>query len=62
MINLLVTLLILCLVFGVVWWIISIIPLPDPFKKIAQVLIAVIVLIMLLSLLFGGMNLPTLRL
>ena len=44
MISLLIAVLILCLIFGVVWWIITLIPLPPPFRQIAQVVAAIIFL------------------
>lgn len=63
MINLLVTLLVLVLVFGVVWWLFtSVIPLPAPFAKVAQVIIAVIFVLVLLGMVFGGVDLPAVRL
>jgi hypothetical protein len=50
-IGLLVTILIMCIVFGVIWWILTLIPLPAPFGRVAQVVVAVIFLIWLLYLL-----------
>ncbi len=36
MLSLLITLLILVLVFGLIWWLFtSVIPLPEPFAKVA---------------------------
>ena len=64
MISILVTLLIIALIFGVAWWIIGLIPLPPPFKMIAQVVLALIFLIVLIELLLplagGGLH-PLLR-
>jgi hypothetical protein len=45
------------LIFGVVWWIITLIPLPAPFAQIAQVVVALIFLLVLLSVLFGAVPL-----
>ena len=65
MISVLVTILVMCLIFGVVWWIITLIPLPAPFGRVAQVVIAVIFLIMLIYLLLplagGGFGHPYVR-
>lgn len=63
MIGLLVTVLIMCIIFGVIWWIITLIPLPPPFMQIARVVIAVIFLIWLIYLLLplagsGGFGHP----
>lgn len=63
MINLLVTLLVLILIFGLIWWVFtSIIPLPAPFAQVAQVVIVLIFVLLLLGIFFGGVNLPVLRL
>jgi hypothetical protein len=65
MISVLVTLLIYCLVFGLIWWIVSLIPLPPPFARVAQVIVAVIFLLIviyeLLPLAGGGLGHPLLR-
>jgi hypothetical protein len=51
MIPLLVWFLGLVIIFGLIWWVIQMIPLPQPFATVAQVVIAVIFVIILLSLL-----------
>jgi hypothetical protein len=63
MLSILVTLLIVCLIFGVVYWIISLIPLPAPFGRVAQVIVAVIFLIYLLYMLlpYAGFAHPLVR-
>jgi len=48
MISVLITILVLCLVFGLVWWIVTLIPLPAPFAQVARVCVAVIFLIIVL--------------
>lgn len=57
MIGLLINLLILVLVFGVAWWIITLIPLPPPFGLVAQVVLALILLIILVNFLLNGSEL-----
>lgn len=47
------SILIMVIVFGLVYWIITLLPFPEPFKQIALVIIGVIFLIYLLSLMFG---------
>lgn len=54
MIELLISLLVLVLIFGVAWWIITLIPLPPPFHQVAQVVLALIFLLVLLGILLGG--------
>ena len=51
MISFLVIVLVMCLIFGVIWWILTLIPLPAPFMQVARVIIAVIFLIWLIYLL-----------
>jgi len=60
MINLLVTLLFLIIILGVIYWILTIIPLPAPLMKIAQIIMAVIVLLFLIGIFTG--TVPSLRL
>jgi uncharacterized membrane protein YwzB len=49
MISLLVTILVLALIFGLVWWAIGMIPLPPPFGMIVQVALVLIFVLVLLS-------------
>ncbi len=51
MIETLVSLLIVLIVAGLIWYIISLIPLPPPFKVIAQVVCGLILLLWLLNIL-----------
>jgi hypothetical protein len=51
MLSILISILVMCLIFGLIWWIISLIPLPPPFSRVAQVVIAVIFCIWLIYLL-----------
>lgn len=51
MIPILIQLLILCLIFGVVWWVLTLIPLPPPFGQVAQVVVALLFALILISLL-----------
>lgn len=52
MIELLITLLVVVIVFGIIWYAITLIPLPHPFAVIAQlVLLAILLLVLLYALL-----------
>jgi len=53
LLTLLVTLVIGGLIFWLIWWFIGFIALPEPFAKVAQVLIGLAALIFLISLLLG---------
>jgi hypothetical protein len=52
--SLLITLLAYLAVIGILWWAITQIPLPQPFRIIAVVVIAVVSIFLLLSLVQGG--------
>lgn len=56
MISLLISLLILCLILGIFWWILSMIPIPPQFKWVVQVIVAIVFLIALIELLTGGLS------
>lgn len=48
----LISILVICLVFGLLYWLVSFIPLPNPFKQIATVAVLVVgVLLIILKLL-----------
>jgi hypothetical protein len=60
-IGLLVAVIVLGLVFYVLWWLVGVIGLPEPFNKVATVIIALLAVVILLGLLFGQINVPLLR-
>lgn len=64
MIGTLVSLLVVLVVFGLLFWLVSLLPLPGPWKQVVQVL-SIIILILLVASYFlgwGGMgNLPRFR-
>jgi carbon starvation protein CstA len=49
LISLLISLLILCIVCAVIWWIIGLLPLPSPWKQIIMAIFALIVLLVILQ-------------
>jgi hypothetical protein len=49
MISILVTLLIIVLVVGIVFWILSLLPIPQPWLNVARAILGLIVLIWLIS-------------
>ena len=66
MIGLLFSILIACIVLGLLYWILTLLPLSAPFGRIAQVVIVVIFVIWLLYLLVplaggGGFSHPLIR-
>lgn len=60
LIGLLVSLIVLGLILACLWWIVTIIlpSVPPPFQLAIRVVFALICLIAVLSLLFGGWNFP----
>jgi hypothetical protein len=61
LIGLLVTVIVLGLVFYLLYWLLGQVPLPAPFKTVATVLLGLVAVLVLLSLLFGGISIPLLR-
>ena len=61
LISLLVTVIVLGLVFYLLYWLVGQVPMPEPFKVVATVLLALVAVIILLSILFGGVNVPVFR-
>lgn len=60
-IYLLFTVIILGVVFYLVWWLLAQIPMPPPFRVVANVVLAVLAVLVLLGVLFGGITVPVLR-
>lgn len=58
MLSLLLTLLIVCLVVGVFYWIVTLLPLPAPAKQVAMVICAIILLVWMLGVVFGVDGVP----
>lgn len=57
MISILISLIILLLVFSLVWYVISCIPIPPNFQWIVQIALVILFVICLLELFLGGINL-----
>lgn len=49
----LISLLVMILILGLIYWIITLFPIPEPFKKIALAIVLVICLIWLIGMLVG---------
>lgn len=61
LIGLLLYILIFGLIFGLLVWLIKYMSLPEPFGKVAVAIVCLIAIIVLLGVLFGGVNVPQLR-
>lgn len=60
LLSLFVTIVIAGLVFWLLWWFIDFVGLPEPFNKVARVLIGLFAIIFVLSLLIAGPSHPIL--
>lgn len=54
-------LIIIGLVFWLFWWLISYVGLPEPFAKVARVILAVIAVMILVNFLLGLVGKPLIR-
>jgi hypothetical protein len=61
MIGVLIHLLVLVLVLGVVWWVVTLLPVPPPGLKIVQAILVVIFVIGLVDILLGFSGVGLLR-
>lgn len=62
LIGLLIWLVVMGLIFWLIWWFLGVVGLPEPFNKVARVIVGLIAFLILLYLLLGMLGpLPTLR-
>jgi hypothetical protein len=63
MASLLITLVVWCLILAIAWWVVSKLPIPEPFNWVVIVIFGLVAILMLLSLLpiGGGLRLPVWR-
>ena len=62
LIGLLVWIIIIGCIFGLLWWLIGYVGLPEPFNKVARVVVAVIAVLLLINVLLGLVGAPLVRL
>lgn len=53
LISLLITLVVAGLIFWLLWWFLGVCGLPEPFNKVARIIIALFAVVFLLNLLLG---------
>lgn len=58
LLNFVVYIIVVGLVFWLLWWLISYVGLPDPFAKIAKVILAVIAVLICINILLGMIGSP----
>ena len=56
MISLLIGLLVACLVIGLVWYCIGLIPMPQPIRTVVTIVFAIIVILVLVSYIGPGLG------
>jgi hypothetical protein len=56
MISLLITILVIALIFALIWWVLSMIPLPPPFDMVVRVVLGIIAILILVHLLLPYTN------
>jgi phage-related holin len=61
LVALLVWLIVIGCIFGLLTWLVQVIPLPEPFAKIARVVLAVVAVLIVISLLLNLVGYPVLR-
>ena len=57
LISILISLIILCLVVGIIFWLLTLLPVPQPFMNVIKVCVVLIFLIYILGM-FGGLVHP----
>ncbi len=62
LISLLVAVVLLGLFAYLLWWGIAAVGLPDPFNKVARIIVALIVLVLIVGLFTGNIAIPVFRL
>ena len=61
LLTLLVTLVIAGLIFWLLWWFLGVCGLPEPFNKVARIIVALVAVIYLIDMLMGLNGHPLLR-
>lgn len=61
MISILVWFIVIALIFWLLFWLISYVGLPEPFAKVAKVILAVVAVLILINFLLGFLGNPIVR-
>lgn len=61
MISLLITIIVFLIVGGLLYWLVTLLPLPEPFKTIISVCCILICILLVLGIFFGGIDVPAFR-
>ena len=58
LVSLLVWIIIIGCIFGLLWWLIGYIGLPEPFNKVARIIVAVVAVLLLINFLLSLAGTP----
>jgi len=61
LIGILIWIIVIGCIFGLLWWLVGYIGLPEPFNKVARVIIAVVAVLLLINILLGIAGAPLVR-
>ena len=61
MIEVLISFIVICIVLGLVYWLVLQLSIPEPFAGLIKVAVVFICILLLLGLLFGGLHMPVIR-
>lgn len=61
LVSFIIWLMVIGLVFYLLWWLVGYVGLPEPFNKIARVIIAVVAVLLLINVLLGMAGTPMIR-
>lgn len=61
LISLLIWVIVLGCIFGLLWWLVGYVGLPEPFNKVARVILAVIAVLILINVLLTMAGTPLVR-
>ena len=61
LISLVIYLIVAGLIFGLLWWLVAFIGLPEPFAKVARVILAVLSVLVLIGILMSFIGHPLLH-
>lgn len=61
LIGVIVWIIVIGCIFGLLWWLIGYVALPEPFNKIARIVIAVLAVLLLINVLLGLVGSPIVR-
>lgn len=62
LVSLLMYIIVAGLIFWLLWWLLQQVALPEPFAKVARIILAVVAVLFIINLLLGLIGTPVIRL